>query len=483
MAARFAQRGDALAELVRAQQDTRDQLARADKALLDALGQPPDKRNADVEGTLRKKIDALDHLLDAQNQTIASRFPEYQALVSQAPVSAAEVQKLLHPDEALLVYTVADEQSYAWVVRPDRVTFHTLAIGQKGLSDQVQFLRAKLQPNEQGVLAPMTPATSSRLYQAIFAPLESSLIGVKRILVVPEGALQSLPFGVLGASDVKSGQPEWLARRYAFAVLPSVSALRALRTFSHGKPGTDPFAGFGDPVLNGEPGSQRGLATTAVFTTRSIQASANSSSGAFADVEALRKAPPLPETAEELRALSTTLHGSPNAVFLQAQATEARVKQTDLSHYRFLAFATHGVMAGELSGPAEPGLVLTPPITASALDDGYLSASEVAQLKLNADWVLLSACNTASPDGTPGAEGLSGLAKAFFYAGSHSLLVSNWPVASKATQVLITTTMKDYIDAPDKGKPEALRSAMLEMMDQPQYSHPFFWAPFSVVGD
>jgi CHAT domain-containing protein len=140
-------------------------------------------------------------------------------------------------------------------------------------------------------------------------------------------------------------------------------------------------------------------------------------------------------------------------------------------------------MAGELSGPAEPGLVLTPPITASTLDDGYLSASEVSQLKLNADWVLLSACNTASPDGTPGAEGLSGLAKAFFYAGGHSLLVSNWPVASKATQILITTTMKAYIDAPDKGKPEALRAAMLEMMAQPQYSHPFFWAPFSVVGD
>ena len=75
------------------------------------------------------------------------------------------------------------------------------------------------------------------------------------------------------------------------------------------------------------------------------------------------------------------------------------------------------------------------------------------------------------------------MAKAFFYAGSRSLLVSNWPVASKATQVLITNTIKTYAEAPDQGKPEALRSAMLEMMDQPEYSHPFFWAPFSVVGE
>jgi CHAT domain-containing protein len=90
-------------------------------------------------------------------------------------------------------------------------------------------------------------------------------------------------------------------------------------------------------------------------------------------------------------------------------------------------------MAGELSGIAEPGLILSPPARATEADDGYLSASEVAQLKLDADWVLLSACNTAAPDGTPGAEGLSGLAKAFFYAGARSLLVSHWAVVSDAT--------------------------------------------------
>ncbi len=140
-------------------------------------------------------------------------------------------------------------------------------------------------------------------------------------------------------------------------------------------------------------------------------------------------------------------------------------------------------MAGELSGVAEPGLILTPPAKATELDDGYLSASEVAQLKLNADWVVLSACNTAAPDGTPGAEGLSGLAKGFFYAGARSLLVSNWYVESKATVRITTEMFQHYASHPGIGKAKALRQAMLKLKSDPTYEHPLFWAPFVVVGE
>ena len=104
----------------------------------------------------------------------------------------------------------------------------------------------------------------------------------------------------------------------------------------------------------------------------------------------------------------------------------------DLSDYRVLAFATHGLVSGELSGLGEPALVFTPPETGTEADDGLLTASEIATLELDADWVILSACNTAAADGTPGAEGLSGMAKAFFYAGARALLVSHWAVNSEA---------------------------------------------------
>lgn len=184
--------------------------------------------------------------------------------------------------------------------------------------------------------------------------------------------------------------------------------------------------------------------------------------------------------------MAKTLRAGDGALWLRERATERTVKSLDLAKYRVIAFATHGVMAGEIGGIAEPGLILTPPEVASAEDDGYLSASEVAQLRLNADWVLLSACNTAASDGTPGAEGLSGLAKAFFFAGSRSLFVSHWPVASEATVLLTTAMLRDYESNPTLGKSEAHRKAMLALMNtpgHPEYSHPFFWAPFVVVGE
>ena len=128
---------------------------------------------------------------------------------------------------------------------------------------------------------------------------------------------------------------------------------------------------------------------------------------------------------------------------------------------------------------------LTSAEQANEQDDGFLTASEVAQLKLNADWVILSACDTASSDGTPGAEGLSGLAKAFFYAGSRALLVSHWPVLSDAAKTLTTRMLKG---ARDKtiGRAEALKRSMISLIntpDVPHYAHPMFWAPFVVVGE
>ncbi len=135
---------------------------------------------------------------------------------------------------------------------------------------------------------------------------------------------------------------------------------------------------------------------------------------------------------------------------------------------------------------AEPALVLTPPVEGSEEDDGLLTASEIATHNLDADWVILSACNTAAADGTPGAEGLSGLAKAFFYAGARALLVSHWSVVSDAAVKLTTTMFDEMRDDPDIGRAEALRRARLKLMtddEKPYFAHPMFWAPFVVVGE
>ena len=141
--------------------------------------------------------------------------------------------------------------------------------------------------------------------------------------------------------------------------------------------------------------------------------------------------PPLPETADELKAVAAKLGARPSDIHLQKDASETTVKRAALADYRVVYFATHGLVAGDVKGLGEPALALTIPDAPSELDDGLLTASEVAQLKLNADWVVLSACNTAAGD-KPGAEALSGLARAFFYAGARALLVSHWAVETKA---------------------------------------------------
>ena len=202
----------------------------------------------------------------------------------------------------------------------------------------------------------------------------------------------------------------------------------------------------------------------------------------------LRRAVPLPETADELCNVAGVLGARETDVLLGARASEREIFRLSevggLRDYRILHFATHGALAGEASGSSEPGLVLTPPLEGSQADDGYLSASEIAGLKLDADWVILSACNTASGE-AKGAEALSGLARAFFYAGARALLVSHWYVDSNATVALIKDAFAELKSDPKIGRAEALRRSMLALIDlgAEHQAHPAAWAPFVVVGE
>ena len=202
----------------------------------------------------------------------------------------------------------------------------------------------------------------------------------------------------------------------------------------------------------------------------------------------IRQQTPLHETADELCAVARDIGADVGEMRLGARATEREVKAMSengkLAQYRILHFATHGAVAGELKGAVEPGLILTPPDAASEDDDRYLSASEIAALKLDADWVILSACNTAAGNAA-NAEALSGLARAFIYAQARALLVSHWAVDSNATVKLITSAMGEIARDRTVGRAEALRRAMLALIDKgdPHEAHPSYWAPFIVVGE
>ena len=485
MAARFATGDDALAGLVRERQDVAERWRRLDGALVKAASKPPDRRDRAREATQRLELAKTDRRIKKIDAALAKSFPQYAELASPKPVPLDELQELLGETEALLTYLVGSKRSFVFVVRRDRFLAKEVNLRAQELDDAVAVLRRGLDPFRIRSLTDVPPFNTTvayELYQKIFEPIEDLLEGARQVFVVPDGALQSLPLGVLVSQDFDGeikvpgdyGKVPWLARTYAMTTLPSVSSLRALRTFARRTRASRSFLGVGDPQLDGETGSSRGVNLASLFTLRGV-----------ADVASVRRLPSLPDTYEELQSMAQSLGADDGALMVGADATETKIKSMTLTDYKVLTFATHGLLAGDLTGLSEPALVLTPPKEGTELDDGLLTASEVAQLKLDADWVILSACNTAAADGTPGAEGLSGLAKAFFYAGARSLLVSHWPVVSDAA-VKTTTLMLRVLQEPGVSRAEALRQAKLALMngaEHPAYAHPMFWAPFVLVGE
>lgn len=209
--------------------------------------------------------------------------------------------------------------------------------------------------------------------------------------------------------------------------------------------------------------------------------------GGTADLEQLKHLAPLPETALELCMVSNSFAPTKGDVYLGKDASETTIKSLSdsgrLNQYRMLHFATHGALSGQVRGSIEPGLVLTPPAAATPADDGYLSSSEISQLKLNADWVVLSACNTAGGEAA-NSEAFSGLARAFFYAGSRALLVSHWPVNSDAAVYITTGAIGAMASQSGIGPAEALRRSISALAAKGgRNAHPSAWAPFVLVGN
>jgi CHAT domain-containing protein len=255
----------------------------------------------------------------------------------------------------------------------------------------------------------------------------------------------------------------------------------------------DSYIAFANPLLTGRNGADRRAFDRTGCAPADVQIAEVAEQpsfgelfrGATADADAVRSLQPLPETTDEACAIAAALGADADALHLGAAATEASVKQLSdsgtLSRTSVLHFATHGLVSGELEGLSEPAIVLTPPDASTADDDGLLTASEVTTLKLDADWVILSACNTASSDG--GGEALSGLARAFFYAGARALMVSHWPVNSDSAVRLASGAVEALTAEPQIGRAEALRRAMVAEIDRGgTAADPANWAPFIVVG-
>lgn len=518
VSARFAQGDDALGRLAEERETLivqRDRLERE----LERHYASDEPANLEARSRARLGWEAADRRLGDVDAEIEKRFPAWSELTSPRALTVAETQALLRPDEGLLLVLVNPEATYVWGVSRDRIAWaRSEVLGEAGMAEAVNRLRASLTataaagrgaPDVDPLLftgkAPpaFDRAQSYRLYSEIIQPVEAVFEGKTTLITVVTGALSTLPLAVLSTAPPSGPDtPEalaatpWLIDRYALATLPAVSSLKALRCHLVSRaadrspgcppstaalrraPGGErlPLAAFGAPLLTGAP-DEAVRGAPAADTVMG--------DGRLADVAKLKALPYLRGSRVELEALRARYPGA--VVRIGADATEHTVRALDaepLSRARFVVFSTHGLMAG--SAAAEPGLVLTPPDQATEADDGYLSASEAAQLRLDAEFVVLSACNTAASDGRPGGEGLSGLARAFFYAGARSMMVSHWEVSDAATTALITATFAD-LDARQAADPgiraRALQAGMRAVRAERKWAHPAYWAAFTLVGE
>ena len=500
LAVRLSAGSDRLAELVRRDQDLAGEAEALDKTIIAAVSREPSKRDVASEQRARQRLGVISAERASLQKTLAIEFPDYAALSNPLPMNAAEIQALLSGDEAIVLFSVVDKESYVVALTREGVDWKRLPFGAEALSKEVAAFRRGLDvgaaSDSSGKSGLFDLARAHELYTALLAPV-AALTGDKRgLLVVPSGALTALPFHLLVTEKPAAAIPDkidgyrdaaWLLKRQAVSVLPSVASLKALRAFARRDQGIKPMTGFGDPIFNLNPDGSGDKRTTK-SAARGVTTAAYTDfwQGAGVNRGKLAQAlPQLPDTADELNAVAKDLGVAASDIHLGSDASETTVKRLALADYSIIYFATHGLVAGDVKGLAEPSLALSIPKQPSELDDGLLTASEVAQLKLNADWVVLSACNTIAGD-RPGAEALSGLARSFFYAGARALLVSHWAVDSEAATRLTTLTFDRLKSDPKLGRAEALRQAMLTFLNdtsKPQNAYPAFWAPFALIGE
>lgn len=468
-AARFASSDPAISDLIRRQQDTvrdRDRL-RIETAAETA--RPDTQRDRAREERLNQQLQEATAAAQGLERQVQAAFPDYARLTKPAPVRPTDLSARLAPGQALLQFAFGTARSYGFILTDQGLVAYPVTVTRAALQDQVAELRRSITPRA-GVLPPFDLDLSHDLYLRLFGGAGDRLAGVKHLVLIPSASLSSLPPALL-VRDRPQGRDyaraAWLVRDMAVSVVPSVPAFLALSGAAVRVPAARPFIGFAAPPFQGKDAAGLKALGEECRTDAAL------------DPALLRALAPLPETAEEIRSIGARLGAAPADLITGAAVTKAAVRGAGLDQYRIVYFATHGLLPGELRCQAQPGLALAPPPgpPAGAADDGLLTASDIALLRLNADLVVLSACNTAGGDARLGGEALSGLAESFFFAGARSLLVSHWQVPSAPTVRLMTGLFAGHGDTA-----EALARAQRLLASDPATAHPFNWAAFSLVG-
>ena len=441
---------------------------------------------------LKKSKRELDELI----ARLRREYPEYASIRYPEPVMAGDIP--LRANEVLLAYKVNPRKTYLWIIeKGKKPSAIEIAVSREELIRKVGEFRSGLE--NPGRLDAYDHENGQALGKLLLEEALSRIDSNKNIIITLDGVLNLLPFEALTAGRTKNAI-QYLGEEYKISYYPSASVMTTMRRFKESPKLSRPLFALGDPVYE-----DSDVRYSKRKSDNIVLASADQTPGLNLRSALVRSGfslPRLPETRDEvlkIGALFGYQTNDPN-IKLDMDASKSELMKSDLGNYRFIHFATHGLLSGDIPYILEPALVLSQPGNRNP-EDGFLKMSEILKLKLNADSVVLSACKTALGKEIAG-EGIVGLSRAFMLAGSKTVIVSLWSVESNSTAVL----MKSFYShlKPGRSKEEALRLAKLELKNQSLAStdlsrgvtiagrdkkiqtgasHPFFWAPFILIGE
>lgn len=441
-------------------QNSTEDLARASLRASDAVREFAVTKRETLEGTQRRK--------------------DPESVLK--PLSVSSTQSLLKMDEALYAFVVLGDQVAAVCLHHNKAYFSQRHISAAEFDKSLRLVDAALRINIPVVSAldrEFPIQESNRVYTVVFGEQVNCFRGKSHLFIVPPPELSLLPFNALVAKNPSNelAKVEWLADVVPFSVLTSVGSLMAVRAnqrLQHAPKYS--FLGVADPVFK-SPKNKDSLdeivIAQSLYPTRGIKSDAG-----------IKALPNLPETKDEVMQIAELFAKDAVRIISGTGATEVGVRKVGLENFRIIDFASHALVAGEYEGVAEPAIVLTPGNPDLSRADGLLSASEVNELSLRAQLVILSACNTASGDSSFSSPGLSGLADSFLAAGANSVAVTQWAVNSEAAKLVSIEIVKGMVER-EETPARSLASAIkiIREIQNGKYRHPRFWAGFILIGD
>ena len=419
-----------------------------------------------------QEISKLNKELENLLKDILKKYPDLKKNFANQVVNGELLHQGMPKDEVIIQYTVGNFHTFATIITSEDYTVQRIGANEDKLSKLIKEVRNSLELKN-GKPIEFALSQSQELHDILIASFTDIIKDKKKIIIIPDGPLYSIPFELL--YDKKNQQ--WLIEKNAISISPSAYSYVALNLedklkFNSG----NSFIGFGDPNIKGTKTAKSSdfkdileLEFSKVFTR-----------GGNIDLKYLKMFPELPETADELKRISKKFDQN-SKLYLRDDFNENNINSINFDNYKVVSFASHALVVGEIDGLSEPSIVLSLPKKITDNDDGLLTASEIINLNINSDLVILSACNTASSDGNANSEALSGLANSFFYSGAKSLIVTHWSVISKTSVDLMVDTF-DFLKESEGDLSAALMKSKIKMLKNPDTNHPIYWAPYTLVG-